>query len=53
MNWFTANLGSIVIGIIVAGLVAAVIISGIRKRLQGKSSCSCGCADCPMKNKCH
>ncbi len=53
MNWLTANLGTIVIAIIVAGLVGAVIFNSLRRRKQGKSSCSCGCADCPMKNKCH
>lgn len=53
MNWLTANIGTIVVGLIVAGLCGAVIINSLRKRKQGKSSCSCGCANCPMKNKCH
>ncbi len=53
MNWLTANLGTILIALIVAGLVAAVIINSVRKKKQGQSSCSCGCANCPMKNKCH
>lgn len=53
MDWLLANIGTIAVAVLVAAMVTAVIFNGVRKKKQGKSTCSCGCADCPMKNKCH
>ena len=39
--------------IIVAAVFLAVIVNEIRKKKQGKSSCSCGCSGCPMNDTCH
>lgn len=51
--WLQQNWGSIlVIGVIVA-IVAAVIISRIRAKKQGKSTCGCGCSQCSMNGLCH
>lgn len=53
MSWILANLGTIIVGLVLAAVVALIIIFRVRKKKQGKSSCGCGCADCPMKNQCH
>ena len=34
-------------------VVAAIIISTVRNRKKGKSSCGCGCSNCPMSGSCH
>jgi hypothetical protein len=40
-----ANLGTIVIGLVVLGVVAAIVIKLIRDKRKG-SGCSCGCGAC-------
>ena len=37
----------------VLGIVTLAIISMIRDKKAGKSSCGCGCANCAMAGKCH
>lgn len=34
-------------------VVAAAIISMVRDKKKGKSSCGCGCAGCSMNGACH
>ncbi len=48
MNWPT-----LLIAAVVAGIFLAIVISEIRKKKQGKSSCSCSCGGCPMSGSCH
>ncbi len=52
MNWIIANLGTIAVGLIVAAVVALIILNHFKKKKQGKPGCGCGCANCPMKDKC-
>jgi hypothetical protein len=33
--------------------VAGVIVSMVRNKRKGKSSCGCGCAGCSMNGSCH
>ena len=42
-------LGTIVVGVILLAVVAAVIGKMISDKKKGKMSCSCGCENC---NKC-
>ena len=51
--WLQNNAGTIVIGALVAGLVAGLAWKLIRDKKQGKSSCSCGCEGCALREKCH
>lgn len=48
MNWQTW----LVLGII-ASIFVAVVVVGIINKKKGKSSCSCGCNGCVMKDACH
>ncbi len=47
------NFPTILVGLIVAVIFVAIIVSEIRKRKSGKGSCSCGCDGCSMSNICH
>ncbi len=51
--WLTENLGTIIISLILLAVVAAIIISMIRDRKKGKSSCGCDCAHCGGCCTCH
>ncbi len=53
MEWFVNNIGTIIVAIVVLGLLALLIVTLIRRKKQGKSSCSCGCSTCPHSEKCH
>lgn len=51
-SWICANLGTIVIGLALAGLIALLVCSLWKGKKQGKSSCSCGCSHCAMRGEC-
>lgn len=53
MTWLMANIGTIVVAVILAIIVTAVIAKMVKNKKQGKSSCGCGCENCAMKGECH
>lgn len=54
LTFLSENLGTILVGIIVAGIVAAIITKIIRDKRKGKSVvCDCGCGGCPNASNCH
>lgn len=53
MEWLSANIGTILVLLIVCALVALVVRKMIRDRRKGKSSCGCNCAHCAMAGSCH
>ena len=46
-------LPTIIISALIGIAVIAIIINEIIKKKNGKSSCSCGCSGCAMKDSCH
>lgn len=48
MDW----LSWLILGII-AAVFAAIVVKGILNKKKGKGGCSCGCANCAMKDSCH
>ena len=53
LAWLTANLGTIIVTLILIGIVAAIIVKMIKDKKSGKGSCGCGCEHCAMHGKCH
>ena len=51
--WIAANLATILICAGLLAVVAAIVIGMVRNKKKGKSSCGCGCAECPMSGACH
>lgn len=47
------NLSTLLVGLVVFGLFAAIVVRGLYNRKQGKGGCSCGCAQCPGRELCH
>lgn len=43
---------AIVFGIVVL-VFGIIVFNEIRKKKQGKGSCSCGCSSCNLCDKCH
>ena len=52
ITWITANLGTIVVSLILIVIVAAVISKMIKDKRNGISSCGGNCAHCSMCASC-
>lgn len=53
LEWMGENLSTLLISGGLVLLVAAIVFCLLRRRRVGKSSCSGGCASCPMGGSCH
>ncbi len=53
LAWLSENFATIMICAVLIAVVAAILVSMVKSRKKGKSSCGCGCADCPMGAACH
>ena len=53
-TWFTDNIGTILISLLLIAIVAGIISSMIKDKKKGKHSCSCGgsCSQCHMCSAC-
>lgn len=51
--WIMENIGTILICAVLIAIIAAVVVSMLRDRKKGKSSCGCNCAHCAMSGACH
>ena len=49
----TQNIGTIVVALILTAVVTKIIIRLNKNKKAGKSSCSCGCENCPSSTICH
>ena len=52
-SWLQANLGNIIVSVLLIALVAFVIFIMVRDKKKGKNSCAHGCASCAMHGECH
>ncbi|MBO4560168.1 MAG: FeoB-associated Cys-rich membrane protein [Lachnospiraceae bacterium] len=50
--WFSANLGTILVTILLILIVTGIIRSMIKDKKQGKSTCGGNCAHCKMCTAC-
>ncbi len=53
LEWLKANWATLVVGAAVIAIVVLAVIKIVRDKKAGKSSCGCGCANCPMSGSCH
>ena len=53
LHWIGANLGTILICLVLLAIVTFIILYLVRQKKQGKSSCGCNCAHCAMHGSCH
>ena len=51
--WLSANIGTILIGLVVLAVVIAIVRSIRKDKRSGKSSCGGNCGHCPMGGSCH
>ncbi len=46
------TLGTLITGAVLSAIVALVIVSLIKEKKKGNSSCHCGCSGCALSGKC-
>lgn len=53
LQWIGANLGTILVCLVLLAIITFIIVYLVRQKKQGKSSCGCNCAHCAMHGSCH
>lgn len=53
ISWIIENISTLIVSAVLIAAVIAIIVSMVRGRKKGKSSCGCGCADCSLYSACH
>ena len=51
LQWFQANLATICIGALLAGVLALIVRHLLRQKKNHQ--CACGCSNCPHSAICH
>ncbi len=51
--WLSANIGTIIVVIVLIAVVAGIILWMRHDKKQGKSSCGGNCGACQMHGACH
>ena len=52
LSWLSANVGNIVIIAVLVTIVTLIIVSMVRGKRQGKSSCGGSCSHCALGGSC-
>ena len=53
LQWISANIGTILISLVLLAVVALIIRSMVHDKKQGKYSCGGNCAGCAACGSCH
>ena len=53
LDWFAANLGTILISLVLLVIVSLIVVYLLRQKKAGKSSCGANCSHCAMHDQCH
>lgn len=53
LEWICANIGSIIICLVLIAIVVGIICILKRDKKKGNSACGCNCGHCPMSGSCH
>ena len=53
VEWLKTNLATIIICALLVIVVISIIRNLINNKKYGKTSCGCGCSNCPMSGNCH
>lgn len=52
-SWISANIGTILISLVLFAIVIGIILVVRKDKKNGKSSCGGSCGHCPMGGSCH
>ena len=52
VEWLKTNLATIIICALLVIVVISIIRNLINNKKNGRTSCGCGCSNCPMSGNC-
>ena len=52
LGWLLENIATMIICAVLIAVVAVIIISMVKNKKKGVSSCGCGCSNCAMSDAC-
>ncbi len=52
-TWIVSNLATILISLALLAIVVCIVWRLVLGKKKGKSSCGCGCENCPSSHMCH
>ncbi len=47
------NIGTIAVILVLLFVSLLIVIRLVKNKKEGRSSCGCGCSNCPIQGKCH
>ncbi len=53
LSWLTANIGTVLITLLLIAIVAVIVVKLRKDKKKGVSSCGGNCAHCAMSGTCH
>ena len=53
LEWLAANIGTIIVALIVIAVIAFAVARMVKAHAYGKSSCGANCAHCACHGDCH
>ena len=53
LSWLTANIGTVLITLLLIAVVVLIVVKLRRDKKRGVSSCGGNCAHCAMRGNCH
>ncbi|MCR5040787.1 MAG: FeoB-associated Cys-rich membrane protein [Clostridia bacterium] len=53
LSWLAANIGTVLITLLLIAVVAVIVVKLHRDKKKGASSCGGNCAHCAMSGTCH
>ena len=53
ITWIFENIATVLICAVLIAVVAAILVNIAKNKKKGRSSCGCGCENCPMNGSCH
>ena len=53
LAFLAANWGNIIVMAVLALVIVLIVRNLIGNKKKGKSSCGCGCSNCPSAGMCH
>ena len=53
LSWMDANMGTILVSLVLIGIVAGAIAVILKDKKKGVSACGGNCGHCPMSGSCH
>ena len=53
IDFFKNNAGTLAVALVLTAVIVLIAVRIVKNKKSGKSTCGCGCLNCPMSASCH